>query len=70
METSLEVSPWLVELREERCLPSSVTGPVEFFALARLAVICAGEAMSLSPFGACMEAVGRVRGGTCPRGER
>ena len=50
METSFEVSPWLVELRAECCFPSSVTGPVEFFALARLAVICAVVAIVFRPF--------------------
>src|ERR1700719_3739456 len=30
------VRPWRKALREERCLPASVRGPVDFWALARL----------------------------------
>jgi hypothetical protein len=31
------VRPWVVALRDERCLPAAVRGPVERSALARLA---------------------------------
>ena len=38
-----EQSPWTRAFCEEWALPSSVMGPVERRALARLASICAGE---------------------------
>ena len=34
------VRPWRAALREERCLPASVLGPMLFWALRRLASIC------------------------------
>jgi hypothetical protein len=44
-----EARPWRKLLRDAVCLPSSVRGPVDRFALFWLAVIWAGEAIRLSP---------------------
>jgi hypothetical protein len=42
------VNPWLRRLAEDLALPSAEVGPVDFWALARLAAICAGvDMMSL-----------------------
>ena len=35
--------PWRTPFKDERCLPSGVRGPVDFFALARLAARRASE---------------------------
>ena len=37
------VSPWRKALREERCLPASVRGPVEFRAFTRLVSVLGAE---------------------------
>jgi hypothetical protein len=35
--------PWVMELRDERCLPAWVLGPVDFLAFLRLALRRTGE---------------------------
>ena len=41
------VRPWRTALREERCLPASVLGPVLFWALRRLASICLSDVIGV-----------------------
>jgi hypothetical protein len=43
------VRPWRTALQRERCLPSSVTGPVLLVALRRLASICLKVVMECLP---------------------
>ena len=42
------VRPWLSALRDDAALPASVFGPVLFFALRRLALVCRFVAMTTS----------------------
>jgi hypothetical protein len=54
MQLSMAKRPNLVELAEDFSLPSGDLGPVEAFAFARFALICASVAMAVDVLSFCV----------------